>query len=228
MRYSALAVDYDGTIAQDGRVPTTTLAALGSVQSRGYKLILVTGRVMDELLIAFPQVRSFDRVVAENGGLLYQPSSGQTTLLAEPPLADFVRELHRRKVEPLSLGRVIVATWKPHELTVLEIIRDLGLDLQVIFNKDAVMVLPAGVNKATGLTAALRDLAIEPSAVIAVGDAENDLAFLSMCGLPVAVQNALPMVKERAALVTASDHGRGVEEVIDMLLANNLPSSPPR
>ena len=60
----------------------------------------------------------------------------------------------------------------------LDTIRDLGLELQVIFNKGAVMVLPAGVNKASGLAAALADLGLSPHNVVGVGDAENDHAFL--------------------------------------------------
>ena len=39
-------------------------------------------------------------------------------------------------------------------MVVLATIRDLGLELHVIFNRDAVMVLPSGINKGTGLRAA--------------------------------------------------------------------------
>ena len=105
---------------------------------------------------------------------------------------------------------MIVATWEPHEKTVLETIRDCGLELQVIFNKGAVMVLPAGVNKATGLRAALAELNLSPHNAVGVGDAENDHAFLSICECSVAVANALPAVKEKADIVTFADHGAGV------------------
>jgi hypothetical protein len=46
-----------------------------------------------------------------------------------------------------------VATWEPHQATVLEAIRELGLEHHIIFNKGAVMVLPPGINKAAGLEA---------------------------------------------------------------------------
>ena len=74
----------------------------------------------------------------------------------------------------------------------LETIRDLGLELQVIFNKGAVMVLPGGMNKAAGLKAALEDVDISPHNVVGVGDAENDHAFLRICECSAAVANALP------------------------------------
>jgi hydroxymethylpyrimidine pyrophosphatase-like HAD family hydrolase len=222
MRYLALACDYDGTLAQDGKVTEATLAALERLRASGRKLLLVTGRELDELLGIFPSIHLFERVVAENGAVLYHPGSRQITTIAEQPSAIFVDALRRKLVAPLAVGRVILATWKPHETAVLETIRDLGLDLQVIFNKDAVMILPAGVNKATGLTAALKELELSPHEVVGVGDAENDHAFLSMCECAVAVQNALPTVKERADLVTCADHGRGVTELIEHLLDNDL------
>ena len=73
--------------------------------------------------------------------------------VAEPPSPAFVEALRARGVGPISVGQTIVATWEPHEKTVLEVIRDQGLELQVIFNKGAVMILPSGVNKASGLKA---------------------------------------------------------------------------
>jgi len=51
---------------------------------------------------------------------------------------------------------------------------ELGLELQVIFNKGAVMILPTGVNKATGLTCALKEMELDPQHVVAVGDAGGD------------------------------------------------------
>ena len=81
-------------------------------------------------------------------------------------------------MSPLSVGRSIVATWEPNEGLVLQAIKELGLELEIIFNKGAVMILPSGVNKATGLVAALDELELSPHNVIGVGDAQNDHAFL--------------------------------------------------
>jgi Mrp family chromosome partitioning ATPase len=105
---------------------------------------------------------------------------------------------------------------------VLEAIRDSGLELQVIFNKGAVMVLPDGVNKATGLAAALDVMELSPRNVVGIGDAENDHAFLRMCECSVAVANALATVKETAGLVTSKARGEGVEELIDLLIETDL------
>ncbi len=222
MRYLALAADYDGTLATDGRVDAETVAGLEQLVASGRKLILVTGRQLDELLAIFPQISLFERVVAENGALLYRPATREHKILGQAPPESFVRALQARQVSPLSVGHSIVATFHPHETTVLEVIRDLGLELQVIFNKGSVMVLPAGVNKATGLAAALHELGLSPHNVVGVGDAENDHALLSLCECGVAVANAVPMLKETADLVTEKDHGAGVLQLIQEMVNHDL------
>jgi hydroxymethylpyrimidine pyrophosphatase-like HAD family hydrolase len=194
MRYLALCCDYDGTIAHHGRVDEPTLAALKRLRESGRKLLLVTGRELDELQTVFPHLDLFARVVAENGALIYRPETREERLLDEAPPQTFVDKLVERGVGPISVGRVIVATWEPHENTVLETIRDCGLELQVIFNKGG------------------------------VGDAENDHAFLSICECAVAVANALEAVKAKADIVTFADHGAGVTELIDEMLADDLAS----
>jgi hydroxymethylpyrimidine pyrophosphatase-like HAD family hydrolase len=221
MRYRALATDFDGTLAHDGVVDEETRAALERAHDAGLRLLLVTGRELPDLFNTFAHVRLFDRVVAENGALLYTPETGDVRQLAPAPPPLLLDRLTREGV-PLSVGASIVATVEPHEIAVLTAIRDLGLEWHVIFNKGSVMVLPAGVTKATGLGPALEDLHVAAADTIAVGDAENDHAFLSMCGLKVAVSNALPALKAVADVVTVNARGAGVTELIDHLLAGTL------
>jgi len=195
---------------------------LERLRTSGRKLILVTGRELDDLLRVMPRIDVFDRVVAENGAVLYRPETKEERLLAPAPPPAFVEALRAASVDPLSVGRAIVATWEPNETRVLTAIRDLGLELQITFNKGAVMVLPAGVTKESGLRAALEELEISPHNTVAVGDAENDFAFFKSCGMPVAVANALPMLKQAAVVVTEFARGVGVQELIDRLLATDL------
>jgi phosphoglycolate phosphatase (TIGR01487 family) len=222
MQYHVLAVDYDGTIATDGHVDDATVEALRSVKKSGRRLVLVTGRVMPSLLEAFSHLKLFDLVVAENGALVYDPTTEETTLLASPPPVEFMNTLSERGVPPLEIGHVIVATWTPHETVVFETIRDLALELQVIFNKGAVMVLPSSINKAAGLSAALERLGLSAHNAVGVGDAENDQAFLSSCSISAAVANALDTVKDQADWVLSKARGAGVTEVIEELLENDL------
>src|SRR5436190_15656789 len=140
MRYLALCCDYDGTLAEHGAVSDTTVAALERLRASGRRLLMVTGRELEDLKRVFSRLDLFDHVVAENGALLYRPETREEKVLAERPPERFVEALQVRGVGPISVGHVIVATWEPHENMVLETIRDMGLELQVIFNKGAVMI----------------------------------------------------------------------------------------
>lgn len=221
MHYLALATDYDGTLAQDGVVDALTVEALTRLKAAGRRLLLVTGRHLPDLLRVFPQIGLFDCVVAENGALLYWPDSASAQPLGERPPDAFITALRERGVAPLAVGRVIVATVEPHGQTVKDVIRAQNLDLHVILNKGAVMVLPTGINKASGLAHALGELGIASQQVVAVGDAENDADFLGACGLGVAVANALPALKAQAAMVTQGARGAGVIELVEWILAND-------
>lgn len=237
MSYLALATDYDGTIATEGTVDPTTLEALQNWRRAGRQLILITGRELDDWLKIFPQPSLFDWVVAENGAVLYHPVHQSVTLLTEPPPEAFVQKLRERigageqlsstqgefanlirTDKPLSMGRVIVATWQPYDTLAQDLIQEMGVDLQVILNKRAVMILPRGVDKALGLKAALAKIDIAPEQVVGVGDAENDSHFLALCGYAVAVANALPAIKAAVDWVTPSARGAGVTELIEQLL----------
>jgi HAD superfamily hydrolase (TIGR01484 family) len=222
MHYLALACDYDGTLAKDGQVSQNTITALERVVASGRKLILVTGRLLPDLQQAFLRLDLFSYVVAENGALLYQLATKEEKVLGEAPSAAFIQALHDRGVVPLSIGQVIVATWHPYETAVLEVIRELGLERQVIFNKGAVMVLPTGVNKGTGLAAAVQELNYSSHNLVGIGDAENDHSFLALCEYSMAVANALPALKEQVDCTTNADHGDGVIELIEHLVNNDL------
>jgi hydroxymethylpyrimidine pyrophosphatase-like HAD family hydrolase len=223
MRYEALAVDYDGTIATDGQVDDQTRAALWRLKASGRRLVLVTGRELADVAGVFGDLGLFDLLVVENGAVLHDPAARATTVLCEPPSAAFVTELARRGVPHLAVGQAIVAMHASFAPTVLGVVRDRGLSLQVVFNREALMVLPAGVHKGSGLAAALSRLRVAPAQTVAVGDAENDHAMLALCGSGVAVANALPALKARAHLVTRGERGQGVAELIERLIAFDLP-----
>jgi hydroxymethylpyrimidine pyrophosphatase-like HAD family hydrolase len=217
-----LAIDYDGSIATDGRVDEAALSAIERLRMSGRRAMLVTGRRIDDLLAACPRLRVFDYIVAENGAVIYEPRTREETLLAKPPPEGFVQHLKEMAVEPLDVGKVIVATWVPHHITVLTAIQELGLELQLVFNRNAVLVLPAGVNKAMGMEYALGKLGLSSHETVGIGNAENDHSFLDRCECAVALANAIPSIREAAAITTKGEAGAGVVEIIDELIANDL------
>ena len=222
MRYLVLVTDYDGTIATGGKADESALLAIERLRMSGRRAILLTGRRVDDLLAVCPRVRLFDYVVSENGAVLYEPRTREQTLLGKPPPAEFVQRLKELTDNSIDIGQVVVSTWLPHHIAVLQAIQEMGLELQLIFNREAVMVLPAGVNKASGMDYALRKLGFSPHEAVGIGDAENDHSFLERCECAVAVANAVPAIRELAAFTTKSKAGQGVAELVEELIANDL------
>ena len=225
MKYAALATDFDGTLAYEGVVAPPTVDALRRARSAGLRLLLVTGRELASLFNTFADTAVFDLIVAENGAVLYVPETGKVESIAAPPPPALIEALTNEKV-PFSVGHSIVATVELYGQQLHAAIKALDLAWEVIPNKDALMALPVGVTKASGLLQALGTLTLQTTQTVAVGDAENDLALLQVCGLAVAVNNALPSVKRIAHVVTTEDNGQGIVELIDRLLAGDLDRLP--
>lgn len=102
MRYLALATNYDGTLATDGKIGEPTLAALKRSQESGRKLILLTGQQLDDLYQTFPDANQFDCIVAGNGALIYFPATREDHLLGDRPPESFVQALQSRNIQPLG------------------------------------------------------------------------------------------------------------------------------
>ena len=222
MRYLALATDFDGTLTSTSQISPETVGALDRLRASGRKCILVTGRQLRDLINVCNCVDRFDYVVAENGAVLYQPSTMESTVLATSYSPELVEALRKRRIEPLEIGEVVISTRVPHQSVVLDAIRETGLELKVVFNRGAVMVLPPGINKATGLKRALRELSLSFHELVGIGDAENDHSFLQASECAVAVSNAVEPIKQVAAIVTQGAAGVGVIELIDQLVATDL------
>ena len=213
MRYVALAAGFDGTLARDGRCDERCIGSLRALAATGRKLILVTGRELRELLEIFPEARLFDYVVAENGAVMHRPSTRESEILAQAPPEILLQELRRRHVTPLTVGSSIVRTVQANEAEVSAALRKLQLDFQLVTNPGALMMLPAGVNKASGVWAALRELGVSRHNLVAIGDGENDLALFEFAEHAVAVQNADPLVQRVANRTTQGAYCEGFLEL---------------
>lgn len=224
MRIRLLALDYDGTLARHGLVEPATWQALSKFRQRYGKLVLVTGREVSELKEVCTRLDLFDRVVAENGAVLWDPASGRMELLAQPPPPLLIDQLRQCEIYPLAIGSVIVATLILHQQKVHKVLNGLQLPWRAIPNKESLMLLPQGTDKATGLERALAELEVRWSEVAGAGDAENDLVFLSRCGHAVALANSLQEIKNTAHSVMSKPDGAGVVEFIEML-ENRLDAS---
>ena len=211
--YRAIAVDYDGTLTEIDAPDPEVLAAIRRARGAGRRVVLVTGRIFRSLLASFPDAeRAFDAIVAENGGVIWLPGTG-ARLVAQPVAPELASALEARGV-PVERGEVLLATGAIHDQTVLQECARLGLEVQLVRNRGALMVLPPGVSKGTGLLEALADLGISRHSTVAVGDAENDHSLVESCELGVAVANAVPALQDHADVVLGERAGPGVIELL--------------
>ena len=128
MKLSVLALDYDGTIARDDRLDPTVREAIAQARGRGVKVMLVTGRTLDDLQRVAGELSFVDGVVAENGALvqfLKDVSWGEldVLLLDLPPGTGDVALTLSQKLR--SSGAVIVTT--PQEVALQDVYKSVSM-----------------------------------------------------------------------------------------------------
>jgi len=196
MKFRVLALDYDGTIAQNGKLDPSVKAAILEARVGGLVVVLVTGRILSELSRVAGDLGFLDAIVAENGAVL-SFSSGHSRLIGAPPPAVFLNELRRRRIDFLA-GDCVVESDANLAPQILTVIRQLELPLSLLFNRNRLMVLPQGVSKGIGLRAALSTLRLSVHNAIGIGDAENDHDLLATCEIGVAVGWGSQALQQRA------------------------------
>ena len=226
MKLLVLALDYDGTIAKDNVLDAEVRKAIAEVRGRNITVILVTGRILDDLRQVAGDLHFADVIVAENGAVIYFPASGYSSTLAPPPPANLLQELRLAGLD-CKAGQSIIDASSADAPRLLSILQKLELPLVLAFNRGRVMILPQAISKATGLARALSILRLSEHNAVAIGDAENDHELLRACEAGVAVGWGSP------ALKSAADHvleGSGPQAVAAFLrtLAEGatVPTSP--
>jgi hydroxymethylpyrimidine pyrophosphatase-like HAD family hydrolase len=184
MKFCILALDYDGTIAEDGKAHPDVMVAIDEARAAGIVVVLVTGRILSELCRVAGDLNCFDIVVAENGAVIAFPN-GRTWVLHRPPSPALLDELCRRKVD-FKLGECVLEADAAAAPRMLKAIQKLGLPLVLAFNHGRVMMLPQGISKATGLRKALDTLRLSLHNCLAIGDGENDFQLLEAVEFGVA------------------------------------------
>ncbi len=207
-----VVTDLDGTLTRGDELSAEALAALDGVRRDGMLVVLATGRIRSELEAAFPQIsRHVDAMVLENGAV---GVVGNTTIeLASPVDEDVAREMAARGI-PFRRGQGLLATTTEHSDAITSVIAEVGSDCQVVHNLSELMVVPAGTTKGTGVVALLRRLDLSRHNAVAIGNAENDIALLSVAEIGAAVADAVPSLKRHADAVLGHPNGSGVAELL--------------
>jgi len=222
MHLTVLACDLDGTLAEHGDVAAETWEILHQAKAAGLAIILVTGRRLDNFPADGPFAELCEAIVAENGAAVYFPQRDAVEL----PFGRLAPALLNRLQDvgvPLERGIAIAATHIPHDEAITNVLQEMGGGATVEYNRGAVMVLPPGATKGTGLGYALHELGYSPRNVIACGDAENDRSLFEVAELSAAVANAAPDIQALADITLSQANGAGVRMLIKDLMSGHIP-----
>jgi hypothetical protein len=178
----------------------------------GYSLFLATGRLYQSISLGDLE-NAFTGIIWENGAVLSQRQWGELYLPFGHIDPQLVAAIEQAGV-PLERGLAIVSTWANHEETVTQIISQSGSDAVLTHNKGALMILPPGTAKGTGLERMLELCGLSTRNAIGFGDGENDLSLLQTCEGGVAVASAVQSLKSVADLVTRQPGPVGVLEAL--------------
>lgn len=218
MKPRVLALDFDGTIAVNGAVDADVGAAIQEARRAGLLVVLVTGRILDDVEVAFRCRPQFDAIVAENGAVLHLPGGPSSILLSEVPDSRFLAELERLGIRHRR-GQCVVEADAVAAPQVVTIIRDLELPLAITFDRDRLLVLPHGVTKASGVQEALWRLRASAHNAIAIGDAESDHQLLDICEIGAAVAWGSEALRQSADEVVPGDGPSAVAPYIRDVLS---------
>ena len=216
-KIEAIASDYDRTLTNESLVLSeNAVISLKSARKDGITVFLVSGRKLP-FLESVNKDRDFvDMIVAENGAVVYDPRDGTKILLGEG--LDELKAAFSDVDFPVDVEEVIVATTADHLKEVREIIERNNLSVDIELNRDDVMIMPAGVNKCTGVLKAAEICGIDRQHLAGIGDAENDLKLFAAAGTRVAVANAVQRLKDEADIVCSAPYGDGVSEFVRNVL----------
>ena len=227
MNISTIALDYDGTIARGDALDPSVREAIAAARTAGLTVVLVTGRILDQLRQAAGDLHFVDAVVAENGAVAHFPHSDYTTLLA-PPLPVALAERLRALGIQHYAGQCLIDASAADAARILDAVRALEAPYVLLFNRSRVMTLPQGVSKATGLHAVLDMLRLSLRNTVAVGDAENDHELLRVAEIGAAVEWGSAALQAAADVVVAGTGPSAVAAYLTMLARTRRLPVPPR
>ncbi|MCU4925446.1 HAD-IIB family hydrolase [Halobacteria archaeon AArc-dxtr1] len=217
-----LILDVDGTLTRrdgwgiDPRVFDPLLAWDGPV-------VIATGKSAPYPVALCQFLGIPERVVAENGGVVY---TGETmTITADAEAARAVAAAYREAGYDLGWeGADTINRWRETEIAVA---RDQPLaPLAAIADEHGLEVVDTGyayhvkdpeTSKGAGVRTIASHLEFDLDAAVAVGDSENDVSTFGAVGRSFAVGNADAAAREAADVVLPDAHAEGTLSVLEQV-----------
>ena len=172
-----------------------------------------TGEILDKTVFSIDDVARLYEETEKLGlpldaiseGTVYQIQSDQESLYAKfNPALTFVPVAFEDLSSHMTYNKCVTAfAQEPLDEAIQQISPELFDQYEIFKSRELLLEWsPKNVHKATGLAKLIKHLGIDQSQVMACGDEANDLSMIEWAGLGVAMQNAVPAVKEVANVIT--------------------------
>ena len=223
MKYKlkAIALDVDGTITDETRrVCVNAVNAIYRAENNGIPVIFVTGNVMCAAKTIAILLGTTGGLVAENGGVI--ESQGKKKILGNITECQNAYEFLKSKfeVKKVELSDQRVSEVAIERTITEELVKETINDFNVVVydTKFAIQLTDPSVNKGSSLKMITTDLGIKTDENLAIGDSENDIEFLRVSDVKVAVNNAADELKDIADYITEKSYDDGVAEAIERFI----------
>ncbi len=213
----------DGTITdQQRRLDCGAIGSMRDLIARGIKVVPASGNTacfMDALCRSFGTSGAF---IGENGGVYRIGYGGKVHILGDQSICwDALAALQsyyiprgiklnllspQYRYSDLAFGRTVPVK------DVEELLKD--YPVRVVDTGFAIHLQSPEVDKGVGFKYLAKNLKLETTDFLVIGDGMNDIPMLELGGVSVAVGNAHPDTKAKADYVTKSGYGDGFVEAI--------------
>tara|TARA_B100000287_G_scaffold195919_1_gene185042 strand:+ start:804 stop:1517 length:714 start_codon:yes stop_codon:yes gene_type:complete len=227
--WDMLVFDVDGTLLDREGFHEDLVNLVRRVDREVMPVSLASGRTLPNVTPILQAIGASGFIVAENGGMVWDSSEGhEIQALSDGRRAKEAAEWLATKIDGLDPRGIESNRWRETEWCLsetgsFELMRGLladskWSDLEVVSTGFAVHIASPGLNKSNGLRLALEQRGLDPSRVIACGDAPNDLPMFDLVGLSIAVNDEFPEVSMSADYTTDSRGKAGSVELLRALL----------
>ena len=227
--WDMIVFDVDGTLLDSNGFHDELVGLVRRLDREVMAVSLASGRTLPNVTPIMQAIGAKGFIVAENGGMVWDSleghairslSNGSRAREAAEWLATKIQGLDPKGIES---NRWRETEWCLKETEEFEIMESLianseWSDLEVVPTGFAVHIAKPGINKANGLKIAFQQRGVDPSRVIACGDAPNDIPMFDFVGYSVAVNDKFPEVVDSADCVTQQKGLKGTIELIRALL----------
>tara|TARA_Y100001935_G_C17301158_1_gene509355 strand:- start:54 stop:776 length:723 start_codon:yes stop_codon:yes gene_type:complete len=226
--WDMIVLDIDGTILDREGIIPEMIHLVRELERSGMTVSLASGRTLPNITPIHQSLGISGFIVGENGGMVWDSSRGhEIRVLADGSRPREAARWLGTQIEGLNPEGIESNRWRETEWCLIEIedweeVRDAiasseWSDISVIPTGFAVHLTIPGHDKASGLRVAFDQRGIDPSRVIACGDAPNDIPMFDLVGFSVSVSRNYDEVVRAADLVTDAHGKEGSLELLKAL-----------